>query len=158
MIDSIDIQILQILQKDGRSTASDIAKKVDLSVPAVGERIKKLTDKGIIERFVAILNHKKSGLDLTAYVFIVSEHSDHYDKFVESANNCIAVMECHSITGSGSHILKVRVKNSQALEDLLYEIQNWPGVSRTQSNLVLSTYKEETTIDINILKELSNYT
>ena len=73
MIDSIDIQILQILQKDGRSTASDIAKKVDLSVPAVGERIKKLTDKGIIERFVAILNHKKSGLDLTAYVFIVSD-------------------------------------------------------------------------------------
>jgi Lrp/AsnC family leucine-responsive transcriptional regulator len=47
--------------------------------------------------------------------------------------------------------LKVRVENSQALEDLLYEIQNWPGVSRTQSNLVLSTYKEETSIDLNIL-------
>ena len=65
-------------------------------------------------------------------------------------------MECHSITGGGSHILKVRAKNSQALEDLLYEIQNWPGVSRTQSNVVLSTYKEETAIDLNILKELSN--
>ena len=57
-------------------------------------------------------------------------------------------MECHSITGSGSHILKIRAKNSQGLEDLLYEIQNWPGVSRTQSNVVLSSYKETTEIDL----------
>jgi len=154
MPDNIDIEILKILQKDGRSSASDISKSLDLSVPAISERIKKLTEKGIIERFSAILNHKKAGLDLTAYVFIVSEHSDHYDKFVDNANKCEAVMECHSITGSGSHILKVRVKNSQALEDLLYDIQNWPGVSRTQSNLVLSSYKEETSIDLNILSDI----
>jgi len=154
MLDNIDIEILKILQKDGRSSASDIAKFLNLSVPAISERIKKLTEKGIIERFSAILNHKKAGLDLTAYVFIVSEHSDHYDKFVDNANKCKAVMECHSITGSGSHILKVRVKNSQALEDLLYDIQNWPGVSRTQSNLVLSSYKEETNIDLNILSDI----
>ena len=154
MPDNIDIEILKILQKDGRSSASDISKSLDLSVPAISERIKKLTEKGIIERFSAILNHKKAGLDLTAYVFIVSEHSDHYDKFVDNANKCKAVMECHSITGSGSHILKVRVKNSQALEDLLYDIQNWPGVSRTQSNLVLSSYKEETNIDLNILSDI----
>ena len=154
MPDNIDIEILKILQKNGRSSASDIAKSLDLSVPAISERIKKLTEKGIIERFSAILNHKKAGLDLTAYVFIVSEHSDHYDKFVDNANKCEAVMECHSITGSGSHILKVRVKNSQALEDLLYDIQNWPGVSRTQSNLVLSSYKEETSIDLNILSNM----
>jgi len=154
MLDNIDIEILKILQKDGRSSASDIAKFLNLSVPAISERIKKLTEKGIIERFSAILNHKKAGLDLTAYVFIVSEHSDHYDKFVDSANKCEAIMECHSITGSGSHILKVRVKNSQALEDLLYDVQNWPGVSRTQSNLVLSSYKEETSIDLNILSDI----
>jgi len=154
MPDNIDIEILKILQKDGRSSASDISKSLDLSVPAISERIKKLTEKGIIERFSAILNHKKAGLDLTAYVFIVSEHSDHYDKFVDNANKCEAIMECHSITGSGSHILKVRVKNSQALEDLLYDVQNWPGVSRTQSNLVLSSYKEETSIDLNILSDI----
>ena len=65
-------------------------------------------------------------------------------------------MECHSITGSGSHILKIRVKNSQALEDLLYEIQNWPGVSRTQSSVVLSSYKESTDIDLIPLSEMHN--
>ena len=153
MIDKIDIKILEILQNDGRVSASDLAKSVNLSVPAASERLRKLSEKELIDSNVAVLNHKKAGLDLTAYVFIVSEHSDHYSKFVEKANNCKAVMECHSITGSGSHILKIRVENSQSLEDLLYEIQNWPGVSRTQSNVVLSTYKEKTQIDLNILSK-----
>ena len=148
MFDNRDLQILEILQKDGRFTASDIAKEVDLSIPTVGERIKKLSEKGIINKFVAVLNHKNAGLDLTAFIFIVSEHSDHYDEFIKKTNECKAVMECHSITGGGSHILKIRAKNSQGLEDLLYEIQNWPGVSRTQSNVVLSSYKETTDIDL----------
>ncbi len=158
MFDKKDIQILEILEADGRSTASDIAKKVDLSIPAVGERIKKLTEKGLIKQFSAILDHKQIGLDLTAFVFIISEHSDHYNEFVEKAKETKTILECHSITGGGSHILKVRVKNSQALEDFLYEIQNWPGVSRTQSNVVLSTYKETTREDLTTLKELHNIT
>ena len=156
MFDKKDIQILEILEADGRSTASDIAKKVDLSIPAVGERIKKLTEKGLIKQFSAILDHKQIGLNLTAFVFIISEHSDHYNEFIEKAKETKAIAECHSITGGGSHILKVRVKNSQSLEDFLYEIQNWPGVSRTQSNVVLSTYKETTREDLTTLKELHN--
>ncbi len=158
MFDKKDIQILEILEADGRSTASDIAKKVDLSIPAVGERIKKLTEKGLIKQFSAILDHKQIGLDLTAFVFIISEHSDHYNEFVEKTKETKAIVECHSITGGGSHILKVRVKNSQSLEDFLYEIQNWPGVSRTQSNVVLSTYKETTSEDLTTLKESHNIT
>ena len=156
MFDKKDIQILEILEVDGRSTASDIAKEVDLSIPAVGERIKKLTEKGLIKQFSAILDHKQIGLDLTAFVFIISEHSDHYNEFIEKAKETKAIAECHSITGGGSHILKVRVKNSQSLEDFLYEIQNWPGVSRTQSNVVLSTHKETTSEDLTTLKELHN--
>jgi len=148
MIDAIDTQILDLLQDNGRATASEIAKQVELSVPAVGERIKKLTETGLIKNFSTVLDHKKAGLDLTAFVFIVSEHSDHYEEFVNKAKTSAAVLECHSIMGTGSHILKVRAKNSQALEDLLYEIQNWPGVNRTQSNLVLSSYKESTRIDL----------
>ena len=158
MFDKKDIQILEILEADGRSTASDIAKKVDLSIPAVGERIKKLTEKGLIKQFSAILDHKQIGLDLTAFVFIISEHSDHYNEFVEKTKETKAIVECHSITGGGSHILKVRVKNSQSLEDFLYEIQNWPGVSRTQSNVVLSTHKETTSEDLTTLKESHNIT
>ncbi|SVA82613.1 uncharacterized protein METZ01_LOCUS135467 [marine metagenome] len=63
MIDKIDIQILEILQSDGRASASDIAKSVKLSVPAVGERIKKLFEKDFIKKHTTILGHKKAGLD-----------------------------------------------------------------------------------------------
>ena len=151
MIDDRDIQILELLQKNGRATASEIAKIVQLSIPAIGERMKKLTEQGLIKGYSTVLDHKKAGLDLTAFVFIVSEHSDSYKKFIEKATQSTSVLECHSIIGSGSHILKVRARNSQSLEDLLYEIQNWPGVKRTQSNLVLSTYKESTEIDLQAL-------
>ena len=71
---------------------------------------------------------------------------------VVKTNETKEILECHSVTGRGSHILKIRVENSQAFEDLLYEIQNWPGVSRTQSNVVLSTYKETVEIDLKSLK------
>ena len=155
-MDKVDINILDILQNNGRTTASQIAKIVNLSIPAVTDRIKKLKANKLIKNFSTILNHKEASLDLTAYIFIVSEHSDHYDQFVQKTRETEAIMECHSVTGRGSHILKIRVKNSQAFEDLLYEIQNWPGVSRTQSNVILSTYKESTTIDLNPLKEKYN--
>ena len=151
-MDIKDIKILEILQKDGRSSASDIAKQVNLSIPSVSDRIKKLNEK-VIKNYAAVLDHKKANLDLTAFIFIVSEHSDHYDQFVKKTNETKEVLECHSVTGRGSHILKIRVENSQAFEDLLYEIQNWPGVSRTQSNVVLSTYKETVEIDLKSLKE-----
>ena len=152
-MDKIDILILEILQKDARTSASDISKKVKLSVPSVSERIKKLNKK-IINSYAAILNHKEANLDVTAFIFIVSEHSDHYKEFVSKTKKTKEVLECHSVTGRGSHILKIRVKNSQAFEDLLYEIQNWPGVSRTQSNIVLSTYKETAHIDLSSLEEM----
>ena len=54
MIDKIDIQILEILQRDGRTSASDIAKAVELSVPAIGERIKKLSEKKFIKKHTTI--------------------------------------------------------------------------------------------------------
>ena len=151
-MDTTDIKILEILQKDGRTSASDVAKQVNLSIPSVSDRIKKLNEK-VIKNYAAVLDHKKANLDLTAFIFIVSEHSDHYDQFVKKTNETKEVLECHSVTGRGSHILKIRVENSQAFEDLLYEIQNWPGVSRTQSNVVLSTYKETVEIDLKSLKE-----
>ena len=150
-MDITDIKILEILQKDGRSSASDIAKQVNLSIPSVSDRIKKLNEK-VIKNYAAVLDHKKANLDLTAFIFIVSEHSAHYDQFVKKTNETKEILECHSVTGRGSHILKIRVENSQAFEDLLYEIQNWPGVSRTQSNVVLSTYKETVEIDLKSLK------
>jgi Lrp/AsnC family leucine-responsive transcriptional regulator len=58
------------------------------------------------------------------------------------------ILECHSVLGEGSHLLKVIVRNTEALEKLLSEIQTWPGVTATKTTFVLSTIKETTAINI----------
>lgn len=142
MLDNKDFEIMILMQANARITASEIAADVGLSVPAAAERIKKLHDSGYIRQFTAILDHQRLGFDLTAYITVVSSSSDHYDEVIGCARQTPTVLECHSVTGEGSHLLKVRVRNSAALETLLHDIQLWPGVARTHTMVVLSTYKE----------------
>lgn len=142
MFDEKDLHILSLLQKNSRITAQEIGSEIQLSSPAVADRIKKLSDVGIIEQFTARLNSKKLGFDLLAFIALVSSSSDHYEDIINNSIKHPSVMECHSITGEGSHLLKVRITNSSALEKLLQEIQGWPGVIRTHTSLVMTTYKE----------------
>jgi Lrp/AsnC family leucine-responsive transcriptional regulator len=148
MVDDKDLQILTILQKNSRVTASEVAESVGMSVPAAAERIKKLSDSGIIKKFTVKLAEKELGFDLCAFIAVVSSSSEHYEDIIESAISNPSVMECHSVTGDGSHLLKVRVKNSTALEKLLRDIQSWPGVIRTHTSVVMSTYKEGFELDL----------
>lgn len=123
-------------------TASEIASRVGLSVPAVGERIHKLQESGVIRGFHLDLNARRVGYDLLAFITVDSASSEHYETFVHRVRLHPKIQECHSITGGGSHILKVRAVSSEDLEKILRDIQSWPGVVRTHTMVVLSTYKE----------------
>ena len=147
-MDEKDKLILSLLQKDGRMTASEMAEKVDLSVPAVTERIRKLTEGGILKDFRAVLDAKKVGYDVTAYILLDMSSSNSYGDMVQYAQDNDEVLECHSITGEGSHILKVRTHDTSSLESLLRNIQSWPGVIRTHTMIVMSTFKEATYLQL----------
>lgn len=147
-LDEIDIQILKHLQKDGRSQRNKLAEIVHLSVPSVSERMRKLEEKDLIQGYHAILDAKRFKFDITAFVFVEVDGSDNYPKFVESASDEPEVLECHSITGDGSHILKIRTENTASFEKLLSRIQSWDGVSKSRSNVVLSSFKETTELPI----------
>ena len=140
-IDIIDQKIIQLLQVDGRSSASKIAKKIKMSIPAVSERIKKLIDGGVITGFEAKLDFQKIGLDVQAIITIISESSEFYASVIKNTKSCKEIIQCYSTTGNGSHLLFAIVKNSEALEKLLRKIQGWPGVMRTETQIVLSSYK-----------------
>ena len=144
MVDEKDKVILELLQGDGRMTAKDVADHVDLSVPAVTERMKKLMDEGIIRQIRAVLHPKKLGYDVTSFILVIMASSDHYEELINQAKTSDEVLECHSITGEGSHILKVRTRTTSSLEALLRDIQSWPGVIQTQTMVVMSTFKEDT--------------
>ncbi len=147
-IDDIDLKILDILQKNGRIKRNELAQMVGLSVPSVSERMKRLEDAGIIKGYTAIIDSKKLGKDITAFVFVSIDSSKNYPLFIERAMEVDEILECHSITGEGSHLLKVKTENTSTLEKLLARIQSWPGVTGTRTNIVLSTIKESTKIKI----------
>lgn len=141
-IDTIDAQILNLLQANGRLKRTELAEAVELSVPSVSERMRKLEDRGVIAGYHAVVNPKRLHVDITAFVRVISTGSDHYSEFVDAVTAMDEVQELHSITGEGSHILKVRVRNTAALEGLLGRIQHIPGVRGTQTSVVLSSLKE----------------
>lgn len=148
MLDAIDVKILEILQKEGRKRRNDLADAVGLSLPSVSDRLRKLEENEIITGFHAKLDAKKLGKDITAFIFVAVDSSKHYAAFLEHAREVDEILECHAITGEGTHLLKVRTTNTASLERLLARIQAWSGVTRTQTDVVLSTAKETTRIRI----------
>lgn len=147
-LDKIDLQILNHLQKEGRAQRNKLAEIVHLSVPSVSERMRKLEEQDLIQGYHAELNSKEFKFDITAFVFVEVDGSDNYKKFVEKATEESEIMECHSITGDGSHMLKIRTENTASFEKLLSTIQSWGGVSKSRSNIILSTFKETHEIPI----------
>ena len=85
-LDQVDRDILAMLQQDGRASASHIAQEIGMSIPAITERIKKLQDAGIVIGYAANINYNKVGLDVSAFITIISESSDHYSEVIKAAN------------------------------------------------------------------------
>ena len=148
MIDETDLKILSILQRHGRTRLAEIAEVVDLSAPAVMERVKKLEANGVIKGYQALLDAKKIGKDITAFIGVSVGHQRDMTKFANHMLNYPDVLECHHVTGDESFILKVRSANTGSLEKLLGEIRSVEGVTRTVTRVVLSTGKESQIIDL----------
>ncbi|MCI0705886.1 MAG: Lrp/AsnC family transcriptional regulator [Ignavibacteriae bacterium] len=152
-LDEIDVKILDILQKQGRTRRNDLAEKVGLSLPAVSERLRKLEEASIISGYFAKVDHKQLGKDITAIVITTVDSSKHFASFTDHVNSTDEILECHAITGEGTHVLKVRTDNTGSLEKLLAKIQTWQGVVKTTTSVVLSTTKETFRIKVSNHKE-----
>ena len=148
MLDNIDKKLLQVLQQKGRTKRNELAEIVGLSVPSVSERLKKLEENKIIEGYFTKVNRHIFGLDILAFIYVIMESSKHYKDLIKKVEKHQQILECHSVLGEGSHLLKVLVRNTEALEKLLGEIQSWHGVISTKTTYVLSTSKETTEINI----------
>lgn len=148
MLDDLDIKVLKILQKKGRTKRNELADAAGMSLPAISERLNKLEEKKIIEGYYAKLNRKAFGYDIMAYILVMMESSKHYKSLISHVEKLPQILECHSVLGEGSHLLKAISKNTESLEKLLGEIQSWSGVTATKTTFVLSTIKETTEIDI----------
>ena len=145
-IDEIDAQILTLLQQHGRMKRGKIAEEVGLSLPSISDRIRKLEERDVITGYYAVVDRRKLGYDIGAFIRVVVDGSAHYEEFVSRALELEDVQEVHSVTGDGSHILRVVTRDTSGLERLLSEIQSWPGVHGTFTSLVLSSFKDSRTV------------
>jgi Lrp/AsnC family leucine-responsive transcriptional regulator len=142
-LDVIDRKILGLLQDNAKMPQAEVAREVGLTAPSVNERIRKLERAGYIRGYVAVLDEKKLGQDITAFVEVFVEHPKFEESFIEAVSAHDEVLECHHITGEFSLLLKVRVADMTAFRRLLIEkLNSLAGVRQTRTVMVLATAKE----------------
>ena len=141
-LDEIDRRLLDLLQDDCRTALVRLGEQVGLSAPSVLERIKKLEAAGIVSGYHATLDAKRLGLDITAFIGVITDHPSAIGQFEQQVMAIADVLECHHVTGEYTLLLKVKTANTSSLERLISRIRLLEGVSRTETLVVLSTHIE----------------
>lgn len=143
MFDEIDRQILEILQTDGRVSNADLARRVGMAPSAVFERVRRLEGKGVIRGYGAHLDPRSLDRGLLAFVLVRSDERAGDVSTGQALAREPEVLEVHHVAGQDSYLVKVRVKDPEALGRLLRErFGAIPGVRATQSTIALETMKE----------------
>ena len=151
MLDDLDKNILQELQKDARISNIELARRVNLSAPATLTRARRLERGGYIENFATILNRKKMGFDLLCFISVSLQlhDTDQVTGFIEIIKEMPEVLECHHVTGEYDYLLKVVTRNSEDLENFLMKrLTPISGVARIHTNLVLREVKSTSEIPL----------
>ena len=135
MIDAIDWKILEELQANARVSFAELGRRINLTTPAVIERIRKLEDARVISGYRAEIDTAKVGLPITAFIRMSISGVD-YSHIIEVAEQTNEVLECHRGTGGDSFIIKVAVASVGHLQNLIDKLTPY-GITTT--SIVLSS-------------------
>jgi Lrp/AsnC family leucine-responsive transcriptional regulator len=138
-LDELDLQLLDALQRNARSTFAELGSVVGLKAPAVHDRVKRLEQRGFIQRYSAQLDAKRLGLQLTAFVSLYTAPDCNYDEFTRALGDMPEVCEVHSVAGEETFVCKVVTGSTKHLDDLLARLKGMPGMARTRTTIVLTT-------------------
>ena len=117
-IDSVNLRVLEELQRDPRLTMSELGRRVGMSSPAVTERVRRLEEAGVIRGYRLDLNPTALGLPIAAYIRI-RPNPGQLPRIAELAQQIPEVVECHRVTGEDCFILKVHIPAIDQLDRLL---------------------------------------
>ena len=146
-LDKQDIRILNELQQCGRLSNVELAQRVNLSPSPCLARVRELERAGIIDRYVALLEPSKIGLNLSVFIAITLERQ--VEKALEHFENAMTryheVMECYLMTGDSDYLIRVVVSDVRALEHFIVnELSKISGISNIRSSIALKQVKYET--------------
>lgn len=144
-MDNIYIEMMKLLEKNGRSTHEDLSKKLNLSRPAVHERVGKLESGKYIKGYRAVIDWKKLGQPIKAYVYVKINGSC---KSVAMSISKLSledtyIEECHRMAGEWCIVAKIRTSTPQNIVKLLDRIREIEGVAETNTSIVLETVFED---------------
>lgn len=149
MIDGTDTEILKILQSNSRTSNAEIARQVGLAPSAVFERIRKLEERGVIERYEARVNPKVTGLPLLAFVFVRADEKPGAEATAARVAAIPEVLEVHDVAGEDCLLVKVRAADTEALGRLLRErFGAIDSITSTRTTIVLETVKESSALPL----------
>ncbi|MET3791002.1 Lrp/AsnC family transcriptional regulator [Aquamicrobium terrae] len=140
-LDLIDRKILGALAEDASRSYAELSSIVNLSAPAVHDRVKRLKRDGVIKSTVAILDGCKLGRTLLTFL-VVDTSSYNATRQLLTFVNRPEVEELHTVAGDGCVFVKVRAADTESLEEFLMEIQSLEGVRSLRSYIALSTFLE----------------
>jgi len=151
MIDEIDLQILNILQQNARTSNAEIARQVEMAPSAVLERIRRLESRGVIQGYEVRINPEALGLNILAFVFVRSTDFDGEAKTAELLADIPEVLEAHHIAGEDCFLMKVRARDTKSLGRLLRErIGSTGAVESTRTTIVLETVRESARLPLSV--------
>jgi Lrp/AsnC family leucine-responsive transcriptional regulator len=143
-LDDIDRRLLMALQQDGRLTVAELSEKVGLSASPCHRRVKLLEERGIIERYVAVINQRSVGLPVSVFVSIKleSQREDALAKFAKAIAPWPEILECYLMTGPRDYLLRVVVADLAAYEKFLKtKLTRLSGLSSIESSFALEQVK-----------------
>lgn len=146
-LDEIDRRLLELLQGNARLSNAELGQAVGLSVSAATERVRKLVERGVITGFHAHVEPESVDMGLLVMVFVATAEPEAERRFLAEMRKCPCVLECHHVTGSWNHLMKVRIENTRMLEAFFTNVvKKIKGVVRTETLVVLSSSKEVHTL------------
>lgn len=134
-LDAIDRHILRELAHDGRVSFRELGERVGLSAPAVTDRVRRLEREGVISGYQAVIDPCAFGFPMLVVVRVHSA-GPRAAGIDELARNMPEVVECHRVTGSESHVMRVRVRDVDHLNDVVEQFWEFGD---TITNLVTTT-------------------
>ena len=141
MLDEVDKRILEVLEKDSRTPLRKISKQVKIPPSTVYGRIKRLRKRGVVRRFVAILNPKALGFLVLAFV-LIKARAGMCSTVTEGLKEYPEILEIYEVTGDWDIIIKVIMRSYEELNTFLDKISGIKGVESTYTMVVFKTHKD----------------
>ena len=149
--DSIDKKLLFLLQSDCKKTTKELSLKLNLSVTAVYERIKKMEREGVIDKYVVLVNRSKveKGFVVFCHIKLIQHTKEFLTKFESDVVKLKEVIECHHVSGDYDYILKILVKDMEAYREFLVtKLTTLEHIGSTHSTFMISEVKNTTVIEV----------